>query len=95
MINHTTIESSGSSVASDETARMVTFSARSVDELNRQVTGWLMEHPSMVPLSFSHAAETRHVVPYPASLSGPNRVVMYTGILLVRPNSAPVKAASS
>ena len=93
MINHTTTESSGSSVASDETGRTVTFSARSVDELSRQVTAWLMEHPSTVPLSFSHAAETRYVVPYPVSLAGPNRVVMYTGILLVRPNSAPVKAA--
>jgi hypothetical protein len=73
MINHTTTDSSGSSVTSDETVRTVTFSARSVDELNRQVNAWLMEHPSTVPLSFSHAA----------------------GILLVRPSSAPVKAAQS
>jgi hypothetical protein len=92
MINDATTESSGSSVASDESVRTVTFSARSVDELNRQVTGWLMEHPSTVPLSFSHAAETRYAVPYPASLAGPDRVVTYTGILLVRPSSAPVKA---
>jgi hypothetical protein len=93
MINHTTTDSSGSSVTSDETVRTVTFSARSVDELNRQVTGWLMEHASMVPLSFSHAAETRYVVPYPASLAGPDRVVVYTGILLMRPSSAPMTAA--
>jgi hypothetical protein len=63
----------------------VTFVAQQFEALSRQVTAWLMEHPSAVPLSFSHAAETRYVVRNPASLAGPERVVLYSGILLVRP----------
>lgn len=69
--------------------RTVTFSAPGIDELSRQVTAWVMEHPSATPLSLSHAAETRYVVPYPVSLLGPERTIVYTGILLVRADQSP------
>jgi hypothetical protein len=64
--------------------RAVTFTAQELEGLSRQVSGWLMEHPSAVPLAFSHAAETRAVVRTPPSLAGPEPRVFYTGILLVR-----------
>jgi hypothetical protein len=64
--------------------RAVTFTAQELEGLSRQVSGWLMEHPSAIPLFFSHAAETRAVVRTPPSLAGPEPRVFYTGILLVR-----------
>ena len=62
----------------------VTFVAQQFEALSRQLTAWLIEHPSADPLSFSHAVDTRYVVRSPASLAGPERVVRYSGILLVR-----------
>lgn len=64
--------------------RAVTFTAQELEGLSRQVTAWLLEHPSSVPVAFSHAAETRAVVRTPPSLAGPEPRVFYTGILLVR-----------
>jgi len=62
----------------------ISFEAQGLEELSRQVTGWLMEHPSSTPLAFSHAAETQSVVRTPVSLSGSEPRVVYTGILLVQ-----------
>jgi hypothetical protein len=93
MVNTTTAPDTGTSTTSAEAIRIVTFTARSVDDLNRQVTAWVTEHPSQAPLSLSHSAETRYVIPYPASLSGPNRVVVYTAMLLVKTASVePVRS---
>jgi hypothetical protein len=64
--------------------RAVSFEAHQLDELSRQVTGWLMEHPSVAPVAFSHAAETRPEIRNPVSLAGPEARVFYTGILLVQ-----------
>jgi hypothetical protein len=83
MITNTaaTPEASTTTVAG---VRAVTFRAQEFEGLSRQVTAWLLEHPSAVPLTFSHAAETRSVVRTPPSLAGPEPRVFYTGILLVR-----------
>ncbi len=63
--------------------RAVSFEAEDLETLGRQVAGWLIEHPSAKLLAFSHAAESRQVVPFPARLSGPVATTFYTGILLV------------
>jgi hypothetical protein len=79
--NAGTIAAATTAVAGD---RAVTFVAQELEGLSRQVTAWLLEHPSAVPIAFSHAAETRSVVRTPPSLAGPEPRVFYTGILLVR-----------
>ena len=88
MITRQTVDTDRRPAVTGET-RTVTFNAAGIDELSRQVTGWLMEHPSATPLSLSHAAETRYVVPYPATLLGPERTIVYTGILLVSADQSP------
>jgi hypothetical protein len=75
-------------VAIEDSVSILTFGAQRVDELSRKVTAWLIEHPSSTALSLSHAAETRYVVRDPVSLAGPEPVVMYTALLLVRSQSS-------
>ena len=65
-------------------AGAVTFSAQDLDGLTHQVVEWIGHHPSADVLAFSHAAETRLVPQTPASLSGLERRVSYSGILLLR-----------
>ncbi len=62
--------------------RAISFQAGTIDEIGRQVAGWLTEHPSARFISFSHAAETQYIVPFPSKASGPQRRIVYTGILL-------------
>jgi len=73
-----------SSATTADIVRTVIFKARDLEELNRQVTGWLMEHPSATPLSLSHATETRYTTADPVSLAGTKRVMVYTAVLLSR-----------
>ena len=80
-------------VAIEDSVRILTFGAQRVDELSRQVTAWLTEHPSSTPLSLSHAAETRYVVRDPVSLAGPEPLVVYTAVLLVRSQKSTASQA--
>ena len=83
MMPSTTSPSVHPSLTNGTAVRVVTFGAARLDELSRQITAWLMEHPSMTALSLSHAAETRYVTRDPVSLSGPEPVAFYTAMLLV------------
>jgi len=83
MIPNATSPSVHASLTNRTALRVVTFEAARLDDLSRQITAWLMEHPSMTALSLSHAAETRNVTRDPVSLSGPQRVAFYTAMLLV------------
>lgn len=58
----------------------VIFEARSFSELGGSVVGWLKANPKHLPVSFSHAAETR---PPPAlGPAGTRSATVYTGVLL-------------
>jgi hypothetical protein len=53
--------------------------------LSTQVADWMNAHPNYHLLTFSHALETR--LEPGASLAGPRRYAVYTGVLLVGPPS--------
>jgi hypothetical protein len=63
----------------------VTFRAADLDGLTHQVVEWIGRHPAAAVVAFSHAAETHLVPRTPPSLSGPERRISYSGVLLHRP----------
>lgn len=70
----------------DEGTCAVLFEAETFGEIGNRLARWMSDHPDHVPVSVSHAAETRREKRYDTVSWGREEpVTRYSAVLLVRP----------